>query len=138
MSKLKVRVSRTRPESLTRQITDQLTGLISTGALAAGEMLPSERTLADSLGVARNVVRRSYDYLLSGDLIQGEGRLGRRVRGAASSRKSGAAGSSKRRGTSASGKKSGASGKGSKKGASGKGSKKSGAKSGRGGAGKRK
>ncbi|HEV2912905.1 MAG TPA: winged helix-turn-helix domain-containing protein [Pyrinomonadaceae bacterium] len=131
MSKLKVRVNRTRPESLTRQITDQITGLISTGALAAGEMLPSERTLADSLGVARNVVRRSYDYLMSGELIQGEGRLGRRVRGA-SSGKSGAAGSSKR-GKSASGKKSSAGGrKGSKKGSSGKGSRKSGGKAARG------
>src|SRR5215210_1532160 len=90
MTKLKVRVNRKGPGSLTRQITDQLTGLINTGVLAVGEMLPSERTLADSLGVARNVVRRSYDYLASGNLIQGEGRRGRRV-GKASSRKSGGA-----------------------------------------------
>ena len=135
MSKLKVRVNRTSPESLTRQITDQLSGLINTGALAAGELLPSERTLADSLGVARNVVRRSYDYLMSGDLIQGEGRLGRRVRGAASGRSG--AGSGKKR-SSAAGKKRSASGKGSKKGSSGKGSKKSSAKSGRGRATKRR
>jgi DNA-binding GntR family transcriptional regulator len=104
---------------MTRQITDQLAGLINTGILAAGEMLPSERTLAESLGVARNVVRRSYDYLASSALIAGEGRRGRRVRGGtsgtASSRKKSAATSR------ASGKKSSAS---AKKGASGKGSKK--------------
>jgi DNA-binding FadR family transcriptional regulator len=56
-----------------------LTSLIQTGALAAGELLPSERTLADSLGVARNVVRRSYDYLTSGGHVESQGRRGRRV-----------------------------------------------------------
>jgi DNA-binding GntR family transcriptional regulator len=122
MSKLKVRVNRKGPGSLTRQITDQLTGLINTGVLAVGEMLPSERMLADSLGVARNVVRRSYDYLALGNLIQGEGRRGRRV-GSASSRKSGGGA-----GASASKKRSAGS-RGSKKGSSGKGSKKAGKKS---------
>lgn len=125
MSKLKVRVNRKGPVSLTRQITDQLTGLINTGALAVGEMLPSERTLANSLGVARNVVRRSYDYLASGNLIQGEGRRGRRV-GKASSRKSGGATATAAR---ASTKKRSAGSKGSKKSARGTGSKKASGKS---------
>ena len=89
--KLKVRVNRTKPESMTKQITSQLTGLIETGALAAGELLPSERTLADTLGVARNVVRRSYDYLTSGGHVESEGRKGRRIRAKSSSRKSGGA-----------------------------------------------
>ena len=114
MTKLKVRVNRKGPGSLTRQITDQLTGLIKTGALAVGEMLPSERTLADSLGVARNVVRRSYDYLASGNLIQGEGRRGRRV-GKASSRKSGGAAAAKKRSAASKGSKKSSPGKGSKK-----------------------
>lgn len=117
MSKLKVRVNRSRPESMTRQITDQLAGLINTGVLAAGELLPSERMLADSLGVARNVVRRSYDYLMSGELIEGQGRRGRRVR-ASSSGRSATSGSSSR--------KRSAAGKTTKKGASGKGGKKAG------------
>ncbi|HEX8139809.1 MAG TPA: GntR family transcriptional regulator [Pyrinomonadaceae bacterium] len=102
---------------MTRQITDQLAGLINTGVLAAGEMLPSERTLADTLGVARNVVRRSYDYLMSGELIEGQGRRGRRVRASGSGR-SAASGSS--------GRKRSAAGKETKKGASGKGGKKAG------------
>ncbi|HEY6189099.1 MAG TPA: winged helix-turn-helix domain-containing protein [Pyrinomonadaceae bacterium] len=120
MSKLKVRVNRKGPESLTRQITNQLTGLINTGVLAAGELLPSERTLAESLGVARNVVRRSYDYLMSGELVEGQGRRGRRVRG------SGKASASGRSAASASGRKRSAGGKGSGKSSSGKGGRKSG------------
>jgi DNA-binding FadR family transcriptional regulator len=129
VSKIKVRVNRKGPESLTRQITNQLTGLINTGVLAAGEMLPSERTLADSLGVARNVVRRSYDYLMSGELVEGQGRRGRRVRGAsASGRSTGAAAAA----ASASGKKRGTGSKGSKKSSSGKGSAKSGKSSSKG------
>lgn len=123
MSKLKVRVNRSGPESMTRQITNQLAGLINTGILAAGELLPSERTLADSLGVARNVVRRSYDYLASSALIAGEGRRGRRVRGGSSSS---ASSRKKSSGARASGKKSSGA---AKKGASVKGSKKAGKKS---------
>ncbi len=65
---------------MTRQLTDQLNDLISTGALAIGSLLPSERTLANSLGVARNVVRGSYEYLEKAGVVQREGRKGRRVR----------------------------------------------------------
>lgn len=94
--KLKVRVNRSKPESMTRQITNQLTSLIETGALVAGELLPSERTMAGTLGVARNVVRRSYDYLTSGGHIESEGRKGRRVRaGSAGGKSSGATASYK-------------------------------------------
>jgi DNA-binding transcriptional regulator YhcF (GntR family) len=72
---------------MTRQLTDQLNELIATGALAVGSLLPSERTLANSLGVARNVVRGSYEYLEKAGFVQREGRKGRRVR-AKTSRKS--------------------------------------------------
>lgn len=87
---LKIRVNRKSVDSMTRQIANQLTSLISTGAVAVGSMLPSERTLADSLGVARNVVRGSYDYLEKAGLVKREGRAGRRV-GKKSSRKKAAA-----------------------------------------------
>jgi DNA-binding GntR family transcriptional regulator len=72
---------------MTRQITDQLGNLISTGALTVGSMLPSERTLADSLGVARNVVRGSYEYLEKSGVVQREGKKGRRVRAKTSRKK---------------------------------------------------
>ena len=87
---LKIRVNRKSVESMTRQIANQLTNLISTGTVAVGSMLPSERTLADSLGVARNVVRGSYDYLEKAGLVKREGRAGRRV-GKKSTRKKPAA-----------------------------------------------
>ncbi len=77
---VKIRVNRKSVESMTRQIADQLAGLISTGAMAVGSMLPSERTLANSLDVARNVVRGSYDYLERAGLVQREGKAGRRVK----------------------------------------------------------
>lgn len=84
---LKIRVNRKSVESMTRQIATQLTDLISNGMVAVGSMLPSERTLADSLGVARNVVRGSYDYLEKAGMVQREGRAGRRVRSKTSRRK---------------------------------------------------
>jgi len=79
---VKIRINRKSVESMTRQLTDQLGSLISSGALAVGSLLPSERTLANSLGVARNVVRGSYEYLERAGVVQREGRKGRRVRAA--------------------------------------------------------
>ncbi len=75
---------------MTRQLTDQLGDLISTGALAVGSLLPSERTLAHSLGVARNVVRGSYEYLEKAGVVQREGKKGRTVKAKTSRKKSGA------------------------------------------------
>jgi len=72
---------------MTRQLTDQLGSLIGEGALAVGSLLPSERTLANSLGIARNVVRGSYEYLEKAGIIQREGRKGRRVRAKTSRKK---------------------------------------------------
>ena len=85
---LKIRINRKSVDSMTRQLTDQLGELISTGALAVGSLLPSERTLANSLGVARNVVRGSYDYLEKAGIVQREGRKGRTVRSRTSKKKS--------------------------------------------------
>ena len=84
---LKIRINKKSVESMTRQITDQLGSLISTGAMAVGSLLPSERSLANSLGVARNVVRGSYEYLEKAGVIQREGRKGRSVRSKTSSKK---------------------------------------------------
>jgi DNA-binding GntR family transcriptional regulator len=64
---------------MTKQITDQLTGLIESGAMTVGSYLPSERELANSLKVARNVVRGSYENLMKAGRIQSEGRKGRTV-----------------------------------------------------------
>lgn len=83
-SKLNVRVNRKRPESMTRQIREQLDELIDAGTLAAGSLLPSERELANTLKVARNVVRGAYEQLMDAGKLRSEGRRGRSVRGGTS------------------------------------------------------
>jgi DNA-binding transcriptional regulator YhcF (GntR family) len=80
VTRLNVRVNRKRPESMTRQIREQLNSLIDAGSLAAGTFLPSERELANSLKVARNVVRGAYEQLMDAGKIRSEGRKGRTVR----------------------------------------------------------
>ena len=79
-TKLNVRVNRKRPESMTRQIREQLDNLIEAGSLAAGTLLPSERELANTLKVARNVVRGAYEQLMDAGKLRSEGRRGRSVR----------------------------------------------------------
>jgi DNA-binding FadR family transcriptional regulator len=80
VSKLNVRVNRKRPESMTRQIREQLNALIDAGSLAAGTFLPSERELAETLKVARNVVRGAYEQLMDAGKLRSEGRKGRSVK----------------------------------------------------------
>lgn len=65
---------------MTRQIREQINALIDTGAIAAGTLLPSERDLAETLKVARNVVRGAYEQLLEAGKLRSEGRKGRSVR----------------------------------------------------------
>ena len=76
---LNVRVNRKRPESMTRQIREQLNDLIDKGELIAGTLLPSERELANTLNVARNVVRGAYEQLMDTGKLTSEGRKGRSV-----------------------------------------------------------
>jgi DNA-binding transcriptional regulator YhcF (GntR family) len=87
--KTNIRVNRKRPESMTKQITDQLMGLIESGAYTVGSYLPSERDLANQVNVARNVVRGSYENLMRAGKIQSEGRKGKTVRSAGSKKKAG-------------------------------------------------
>lgn len=65
---------------MTRQIREQLNALIDAGSLAAGTLLPSERELAESLKVARNVVRGAYEQLMDAGKLRSEGRKGRSVK----------------------------------------------------------
>lgn len=64
---------------MTRQIREQLNDLIDAGELAAGTLLPSERELANTLKVARNVVRGAYEQLMDAGKLSSEGRKGRSV-----------------------------------------------------------
>ncbi len=85
--KLQVRVNRKKPESMTRQIREQLNALIEAGDIAVGALLPSERELANSLKVARNVVRGAYEQLMDAGKLRSEGRKGRSVKSSTNSRK---------------------------------------------------
>jgi DNA-binding GntR family transcriptional regulator len=73
---------------MTRQIREQLNDLIEAGELAAGSLLPSERELANTLKVARNVVRGAYEQLMDTGKLTSEGRKGRSVSSGRSSAKS--------------------------------------------------
>ena len=85
--KLNVRVNRKRPESMTRQIREQLNALIDAGDLVAGTLLPSERELANTLKVARNVVRGAYEQLIDTGKLRSEGRKGRSVKSSSAKKK---------------------------------------------------
>jgi len=80
---------------MTKQITDQLTTMIESGIYTVGGYLPSERELANAVGVARNVVRGSYESLMKAGKIQSEGRKGRTVRSSGGKKRAASAKSSK-------------------------------------------
>ena len=88
-TRLNVRVNRKRPESMTRQIREQLNDLIDAGELAVGTLLPSERERANNLKVARNVVRGAYEQLMDVGKLRSEGRKGRSVSSGRGGTKSG-------------------------------------------------
>src|SRR2546421_6373979 len=71
---------------MTRQIREQINSLIDAGTLVAGTLLPSERDLANTLKVARNVVRGAYEQLMEAGRLTSEGRRGRSVRDRKSTR----------------------------------------------------
>ena len=72
---------------MTRQIREQLHALIEAGDLAVGAFLPSERELAESLDVARNVVRGAYEQLMEAGKLKSEGRKGRSVKASGGTKK---------------------------------------------------
>jgi len=87
---LKIRINRKSPESMTRQIREQINAAIDAGTLLAGTFLPSERELAKKVDVARNVVRGAYEQLISAGKLRSEGRKGRTVKSSGSKKKTGA------------------------------------------------
>ena len=84
---LKIRVKRNSPESMTRQIREQINAAIDAGTLLANELVPSERELAKTAKVARNVVRGAYEQLISVGKLRSEGRKGRSVKAGGSKKK---------------------------------------------------
>ena len=95
MVKLNIRVNRKGPESMTRQIREQIYNQIESGILAAGSFLPSERELANQIKVARNVVRGAYEQLMDVGKLRSEGRKGRTVKAGGGTKKKSAKKTSK-------------------------------------------
>ncbi len=94
--KISVRVNRKKPESMTRQIREQINALIDAGDLAVGSIIWSERELASHLDVARNVVRGAYEQLMDAGKLKSEGRKGRSVKSGGASKKKAAAKTTKK------------------------------------------
>ena len=63
-------IDRSRAESLSLQIVQQLQAAIDTGHVARGTRLPSTRSLARSLGVSRNTVLAAYEELTARGLLR--------------------------------------------------------------------
>ncbi len=68
---LAVAADRHGPLPLTGQIAQQLREALTDGRLAAGERLPSTRTLAATLGVSRTVVTTAYTQLFAEGWLEG-------------------------------------------------------------------
>lgn len=63
-------IDKTLPTPAYLQLKAQLERAISGGRLSAGTALPSERDLADDLGLSRMTVRRAFEALVADGLIE--------------------------------------------------------------------
>lgn len=64
---------------LGRQLTQALRDAIRAGSLKAGDLLPSSRQLASSLGIARGTVLEAYEQLIAEGFLDSRPRAGTRV-----------------------------------------------------------
>lgn len=55
---------------LYRKVASAIDGLIGTGTLKRGALLPSERVLADRLGISRITIRKALDVLIAQGVIR--------------------------------------------------------------------
>src|SRR5471030_2917623 len=65
-----VLLDRSRPESLTTQMVDQIREAIRCARIAPGTRLPSSRRLSEQLAISRNTVVRAYDELLMEGIVE--------------------------------------------------------------------
>jgi DNA-binding transcriptional regulator YhcF (GntR family) len=81
-----IRISNSTGVPVFRQIAEQIVYMIEMGQLNDGDRLPSSRVLADNLQINRHTVARAYTELRDSGLVEGQGRHGMVVRGAARAR----------------------------------------------------
>ncbi|GAA2599016.1 PLP-dependent aminotransferase family protein [Actinomadura fulvescens] len=87
---LPLTVDRSAAEPLSVQLTGQLRAAMRDGRLAAGERLPSSRSLAGVLGVSRTVVTEAYEQLYAEGWLEGRHGSGTYVTEITAARPSGA------------------------------------------------
>lgn len=63
------RINHGGPQTVWRQVADDIAADIDSGALTAGWKLPPETDLAESYGVARNTVRRAVAALVEAGTV---------------------------------------------------------------------
>lgn len=90
MKKMELSIDKTSSVPIFRQLIEKLEAAVRTGELSPGEILPSMNVLASRLGISRETVKKAYDMLRDGGLLesrQGKGfyvagarRAGRRCR----------------------------------------------------------
>ena len=86
MPDLNIRIRAGSDETKTQQIFNQIASAILSGKFTRGDVITSERALAEQLGVSRNIVRNAYRRLEDEGLVETVSTSGRRVRAARKSR----------------------------------------------------
>ncbi len=76
---LALTIDKASPVPIYRQIVLEVTRQVQEGLLASGDALPSERELAESLGIARGTVARAYDELTRIHILESAAGRGSRV-----------------------------------------------------------
>jgi GntR family transcriptional regulator / MocR family aminotransferase len=67
---ISVLLDRSRPESLTTQMVDQIREAIRCARIGPGTRLPSSRRLSEQLAISRNTVVRAYDLLMMEGIVE--------------------------------------------------------------------
>jgi GntR family transcriptional regulator / MocR family aminotransferase len=67
---ISILLDRSRPESLTTQMVDQIREAIRCARIGPGTRLPSSRRLSEQLAISRNTVVRAYDLLLMEGIVE--------------------------------------------------------------------
>ena len=73
---MQIRIDKNQGIPLYWQISDQIKEKIITGQLPDGAVLPSERAMAQRLGVHRNTVIKAYTHLKDEELLESEQGVG--------------------------------------------------------------
>ena len=67
---ISVLLDRSRPESLTTQMVDQIRDAIRCARIGPGTRLPSSRRLSEQLAISRNTAVRAYELLLMEGIVE--------------------------------------------------------------------